>query len=672
MANNQQGKGFLNSKFFSSRIKSANVKLFPEAALGYLLGPIMALISNAIINSYLLRYYTDVMGLGSDDWAGSSLFLVLLQVLSAVIIVIGNIVVGKLMDKVKTKNGKARPLLIASLPLIALAIFVLFFAPFPWKEGALGGLILDETAAMWSMIIMAVGYNLYYAICYPFYYTSHSALVNLSSRNSNHRGLLATVSNGSVVAAAGLAGMAVPFFLNMLFVPETMKFEVKNDAGEVINTIVEKFNQDTFNQGGWAINSYDKMASYGNWRIFMIVLIVTLLIGVVLEFLFTRERITEEEFTRGETKTEAKKIPMSKQIAVCLRDKYWWMVMVFFLLYQLGGMMKNNSATYFSTAWFGDSSMAGLISIIGAIPTAAGMVIVGIFATKFGKANTIKVGAFLAAAFGALSFLMYLVPSDAYGAISIASFVLKACGTVPAMYVSLALLADVLDHQEALYGFRTDGFSMAVYGSIMIAMTGIANGIIGGFVNAAGYNSKEIGLGPSGAPVQNATIWLFFGGEAICYLVIGLIFFFMNVEKFTNLDHNAIEEDQKAIALAAGIEYVSAADRLAAEQAQAEAEAEEYRKIEFKAYCEKKGLNYEKEEAAFETDRAEKKANADMKASQKEAAKKAKLAAKEAAMTEEQKAAAAKKAEKKAEEDAKLAAEYEKMRAAAKASPLHI
>ena len=657
MANNQQGKGFLNSKFFSSRIKSANVKLFPEAALGYLLGPIMALISNAIINSYLLRYYTDVMGLGSDDWAGSSLFLVLLQVLSAVIIVIGNLVVGKLMDKVKTKNGKARPLLIASLPLIALAIFSLFFAPFPWKENALGILTLDEGTALWSMIIMAVGYNLYYAICYPFYYTSHSALVNLSSRNSNHRGLLATVSNGSVVAAAGLAGMAVPFFLNMLFVPATMK---KGD-------VILPYSQEAFAKGGWAINSYDKMASYNNWKIFMIVLIVTLVIGVVLEFLFTRERITEEEFTRGDTKTEAKKIPMSKQIAVCLKDKYWWMVMVFFLLYQLGGMMKNNSATYFSTAWFGDSSMAGLISIIGAIPTAIGMVVVGIFATKFGKANTIKVGAFLAAAFGALSFVMYLVPSDAYGVISIASFVLKACGTVPAMYVYLALLADVLDHQEALYGFRTDGFSMAVYGSIMIAMTGIANGIIGGLVNAAGYQTSV-----SSPAVQNVTIWAFFGGEAICYLVIGLIFFFMNVEKFSNLDHKAIEEDQKAIAVAAGIEYVSAADRLAAEQAQAEAEAEEYRKIEFKAYCEKKGLDFEKEEAAFETDRAEKKANADMKASQKEAAKKAKLAAKEAALTEEQKAALAKKAEKKAAEDAALAAEYEKMRAAAKASPLHI
>ncbi|MCR5692502.1 MAG: MFS transporter, partial [Bacilli bacterium] len=231
-----------------------------------------------------------------------------------------------------------------------------------------------------------------------------------------------------------------------------------------------------------------------------------------------------------------------------------------------------------------------------------------------------------------------------------------------------ALLADVLDHQEALYGFRTDGFSMAVYGSIMIAMTGIANGIISALLAGAGYNPSHIG----GPEIENATIWSLFGGETICYLAIGLIFFFMNVEKFSNLDHKAIEEDQKAIALAAGIEYVSAADRLAAEQAQAEAEAEEYRKIEFKAYCEKKGLDYEKEETAFETDRAEKKAAADMKASQKEATKKAKLAAKEAAMTEEQKAARAVKEAKKAEEDAKLAAEYENIRAAAKASPLHI
>lgn len=534
MAENKSGKGFLNAKFFSSAIKSSEAKLFPEGLLGYLLGPIMALISNAIINTYLLRYYTDVMGLGSEGWAGSAAFLVLLQVLSAVVIVAGNMVVGKLMDKVKSKNGKARPLLMASIPLITLALFILFFAPFPWEvKGELAGvkiLKLDETAAMWSMIVMALGYNAYYAICYPFYYTSHSALVNLSTRDSGKRGLLATLSNGAVVASAGLAGMVMPFFLNLLFVPETMA----KDGGVPVPYVESVFDA----ADGWKIATYDKVASYDNWKIFLIALVVTLILGAVLEFYFTRERITEEEFARGdvEQKEAVKVVPMKDQIAVCMKDKYWWMIMVFFFLYQLGGMMKNNSATYFSVAWSGTSDLAGVISMVGAIPTAVGMVVVGFFTAKFSKAATIKWGAVIAAAMGALSIiLLNVLPASAVAPVSIAGFVLKAIGTVPAMYVSLALLSDILDHQEAKYGFRTDGFSMAVYGAIMIAMTGIANGIIAGLVAAAGYSTNA-----SSDAMMQVTNWIFFGGETIAYAIIAVIFFFMNVEKFSKEDHEKI------------------------------------------------------------------------------------------------------------------------------------
>lgn len=532
MAQKTSGKGFLNSKFFSSTIKSDKVKLFPEGLVGYLVGPIMALISNAVINTYLVRYYTDVMGLSDEGWVGGAIFLVLLQVLSAAIIIAGNMLVGKLMDKVKTKNGQARPLLFASMPLIALALFVLFLAPFPWGEGEGGALVLDKTVALWSMIVMAVGYNLYYAICYPFYYTSHSALVNLSSRDSGSRGLLATLSNGAVVASAGLAGMAMPYFLNMLFVPKTMSRVVEGV------TEIQAFDGAKVGKEGWGIATYDRLASYNNWKIFLIALVVTLVIGALIEFYFTRERITEEEFARGE-QVEDKKVatvPMKDQIAVCMKDKYWWLIMIFFFLYQLGGMMKNNSATYFSTAWSGDSNLAGTISIIGAIPTAVGMVAVGFFTNKFGKANTIKWGAVIAAAMGALSLvLLNILPREAVVGVSIAGFVLKAIGTVPAMYVSLALLSDVLDHQEAKYGFRTDGFSMAVYGAIMIAMTGIANGIIAGLVSAAGYTQNA-----SSPEMMQVTNWVFFGGETIAYAVIAVLFFFMNVEKFSKEDHEKI------------------------------------------------------------------------------------------------------------------------------------
>ena len=55
------------------------------------------------------------------------------------------------------------------------------------------------------------------------------------------------------------------------------------------------------------------------------------------------------------------------------------------------------------------------------------------------------------------------------------------------MYVTLALLSDVLDHLEAKNGFRSDGFTMSVYGAIMVGMTGLGNGIINALLTATGY-----------------------------------------------------------------------------------------------------------------------------------------------------------------------------------------
>jgi hypothetical protein len=88
---------------FGARVNKSKAKLFPEGALGYLVGPILALVSNSFISSYLTKYYTDVLGLST--WA--PLFLVLLQVLSVILVVAGNLLVGKFMNKMNTKAGKA-------------------------------------------------------------------------------------------------------------------------------------------------------------------------------------------------------------------------------------------------------------------------------------------------------------------------------------------------------------------------------------------------------------------------------------------------------------------------------------------------------------------------------------------------------------------------------------
>ena len=234
-------------------------------------------------------------------------------------------------------------------------------------------------------------------------------------------------------------------------------------------------------------------------------------------------------------------------------------------------------------------------------------------------------------------------------------------------------MADMLDHEEAVYGIRTDGLTMTVYGAIMAGMTGIANGIINAVLVAAGYDSADLthNLGN----VQ-ATLWTFIGGETICYACIAILFFFMNVEKFSKIDHETIVADQKAAAEAKGITYVSAEETLKLQEEESKRMSRENDLNELKARCEKKGLNYENELAAYEAKEAEKaksaaekKAYADAKKAEKKAKADAKAKAKLDAMTEEQRhqAELAEKAkkDKALEREEKIEAEFVKLRAKA-------
>jgi len=619
-------KSIFETPLLSTKIKSAKAKFFPEAALGYFLGPTLALITNSIIANYFTKYMTDVLNM--NKWASS--FLTLLPIVSVIFVVLGNILVGRLMDHSKTKAGKARPLLLLSIPLSLLALLMLFIiSPFSTDT------INTETQNV-TLICLAIGYNLWFAVAYPMYYTSHAALVNLSTRNSKDRSLLATISNATSLAATGLCSMVLPFFMK--------KFMFIEDENNVV----------------------DQTASYNSWKIVSIVLLAITAIGVLVEFFFTRERVTEESFSQN--KTESKKaISVSRQFKVCSKDKYWWIMIVFFLLYQFGGMMKNVSQIYFCQAMWGAdyNNYHGTLSIIGAIPTALGMVIAWPLSNKIGKGRAICFGAMLSVLGGALGF----VAPNNFGVV-VASFCIKALGSTPAMYLSLALLADILDHQEALYGVRTDGLTMTIYGAIMAGMTGIVTGIIFAVQGALGYDSAVTSTITSPA-MQTGMTWLFIGGETICYLGIALMFLFMKVEKFSAFDHKAIIADQKAQAEAEGTEYIAPAEKLKLEEAEAEQNSEEARKAELKAKCEKNGEDFEKIEAAYEQKQEEKRLASEAKkqaAEQKAVAKQAEKQKRYDALPEDRKRALEEKQaaleKKQAERDAKILAEFNALRVA--------
>lgn len=480
-----------------TKIKSDEVKI-QEIALGYFLAPFCAMLANSIFGAYLTRYYADVLG-----WTkfGAGAFAALLPIVSVIFVVLGNLSVGKWIDNTRTTAGKARPYLFAAIPLLTLAIITMFTSP--------------NNGSLLQMIWIAVSYNLYYSIAYPCYYTAHSSMVSLSTRDTDKRGLLATMSNASMVAAAGVgASIVVPILLQSYM----------------------------FSYNG---TSLDVAASYAHWRVLSIGFTLVTVLGIILEYYFTRERISEETMDLQQT-TEA--IPMKTHVDACTKDKYWWMVILYVLFFMMGQLVKNTSMSFYAR-WMFDSvlsaadpesasgAMMSTLGLIGGLPSAVGMVIAWPLANKLGKQRAIVIGLIFSVLGGAVAFM-----GVHNFKMVCAGVVLKAVGIIPSQYVMLAVLSDVLDHLEAKNGFRSDGFTMSIYGSIMVGLLGLAVGIVSGLLGVTGYDATLV---KQPVAAENVLIFVYLGMDILTFIVSIFLLWRMDVEKYAQEDQQKIRENQE-------------------------------------------------------------------------------------------------------------------------------
>lgn len=475
-------------KAMNSCIRSERVTL-SELAIGYFLGPLFANVTHSVFGCYLNRYYSDIIG-----WTDTERFGALSAILPAVamvLVVIGNLAVGGLMNRTRTKQGRARPLLALSLPFVIIAHIALFSTPM-------------QASPTVQILCIFLSYTFYYAIAHPLYYFGRSSLVNLSTRNNGDRSKLATALNASGVAAVGFgANILIPiFFLNLLFVPN-------------------------------ADGSIHVEQSYQNWKMIIAVFNLMTAIGIVLQYYFTRERISEELIMQEQVRKSDKE-SMARQIKYCMKEPYWWMIIIYFVLFQFGGAMKNGSMSYYCSWVFDgiDSGTAqGLLGILGGIPTAVGIAVAWPIARKYGKQRSILVGLALSVIGGLVSFF----DISSFAVVS-TGVVLKGLGSIPAMYVGAALLADVLEYLEGKHGFRSDGFTMAVYGSIMAGMSAVASSVINAMLSVGGYNAQ---IAVQSGTVKFILAICYLGAELLCYALITLMISKLDVEK--HLQKNSVK-----------------------------------------------------------------------------------------------------------------------------------
>ena len=426
-------------KLPASLVKSPEVTK-KEKWFGYLFGPAGALLLNAVLSTYLNVYYTDVLNL-TPLWGG--IFLTVFPIVSKIIDAVTNIIMGQIIDRTKTTEGKARPWLLFSAFLVPVTGILLFTVP----ESN------DTVKALWVML----SYNLFYSFAYTIFNMSHNLMVPLSTRDGTARGGLSVFNQITTIM---MSGILVALVFPMVIMP---------------------------------MIGVDK----SKWITLMSILSIAALPLTLLEYFYTKERVTEEK--AGEVTSGPK---FGEQLKILFTDKYMVLMYLYFFVYTVGSTIKNLGLVYYCNYVLGtynDGITQTLVSTIGGLPMGIGIFAVWPLAKRFGKRNVTMWG-FVLYTIGSLICWLF---SHNLVMVLTGQFI-KNIGGLPCAYVFMALFADCLDHLEWKTDLRIDGAAMSIYNIIAVAMVGIMTGVFNWMLAKAGYLAPFTAAGMAEASTKLA------------------------------------------------------------------------------------------------------------------------------------------------------------------------
>lgn len=544
MAYLEKTKLFSSPKL-DSRVKSANTTA-AERWLGFFASPAIIFMAYITMSgTYLNQFYIDVLKLGS---VAGGLFMALLPVLSKVVDAITNLLMGVVIDRTKTRQGKARPWIFIAAPILTIAGILLYVVP-------------NASTAV-QAIWVGISYNLYFAFAFTIYNMSQTLMVPLSTRNATQRDKLALFTS---MAQNMIPGMVIYIIVPMFLLP----FMGVDPA---------------------------------RWATVMSIISIVVLPGTLLQYYFTKERVSEDAAASA-----AQTISLGTQIKTCFKDKYWLMYFGVLLMYQFSQNLYNACSVFFAN-WvlgtYNDGTTLTLMNAIGQAPLGLGVFLLWPIAKKFGKRKTFFVG-MLMAAVG--SFTISFAPGNmgaVLGALSI-----KAFGSLPT-YLFVAMMAEAMDRIEWKNGFRCDGFTATVSSVLVTVMGGVGTSLFNSGLSAFGYvpPAADGSWVVQNAATQNWIVLCFAVIPAVTYLISAIIIFFYRIEDDVPRMSADISARHRAEAEARGEVYYSPEEKAEMERQENERKAEEIRIKELKEKCAKKGLNFEQEEAKYQAKLAAKNA----------------------------------------------------------------
>ena len=560
MATKQKRKGLLSDglfdkPFMDSKANTNSVST-KEWVLGHLIGPLGLIFVVNTIAALVEKFFTQqtgaMYGVDNVDMIRQMGGWYEIIMTTAKVLAVGvGLLNGWLIQKTESRQGRMRP----------------WHLIFGFISIAIGGLIF-----LFPGNTLGEGYWIYFfflLICYhtvgsSYFYLFRDTICSLVTRDPKEKTHIQFIRKMSWTL---LSGIVIGMVFNMVVLPLWLEKDIMG------------------------------------YPILMVTMSIIAIPLLLLEYFYTRERISEDVAIEHD-RLDEKKPSLREQMKALLSNRYF---VILFLIATVSGIVDNfkggNVQYFYIKFMLGGAEnplMYTIYQVVTGVPLGIGAFAIYPMAKKFGIKN-LTVGGYALVLIG--SIMGYLFPDQMIPAM-VGGF-LRNVGWLPNAYIFATLMCFAYDSVEHKSHMRLEGM-MGV--AVLTALQALIYApFAGGFESTIlrmGFVDVE-GIMPS-VEVTNFMTLSFYLFDAALAAVVVITLPFVDVEKKLPQINAELLRRKKEAVLARGEEWIDPAEAERIEQEKAAVLREENRIADLKAKCAKKGLDFDAENAKYLTKQAKK------------------------------------------------------------------
>lgn len=393
------------------------------------------------------------------DYAGIEPAVVgLVMLLSRVFDGASDVIMGFIVEKTNSKWGKSRPwILWTSIPF-SLSIVLIYTVP--------------QTTPMMQFAYIFVTYNLCCTVCYTALNLPYGSLSAMMTRVSKERDMLSIVRMG--LSPIG----------KILAVSATLP-------------LIKIFGD-------------DQMA----WIEVMSIWAVLSLILLLICFFHCKETVVIK------ARANTNKIPLKKSLTALLFNKYFWIVMILWMMLNVIFYITGTVLPYYCKYIFANDALYSILYLVELVVMIAFTIFIApVMLKKFGKRNMSLIGMFIALG----GHLIYLLnPLDFYWVLF--SCIIRGIGFGPLWAVIFGFLGDVVEYSQWKFHIRQEGLIFSG-GSVGTKVgSGLTSAILTGLLSYAGYvsSTSASAVQPQSAIDMIVSLYMY-GPIIVCLITIAVL-----------------------------------------------------------------------------------------------------------------------------------------------------